>query len=1678
MKTPKKVLSAILSVAFLVTALPVFAQTPQLNSLVSENINKYNCYIFDTTYYDSDSRIFTVSTTDSGNITSKTEIKNYTATDATMTVKIMAVSSDGEKTEIQNTEQAITSDTAQTVEVTCDISEIPSGTAKLVTDITSSEDTKTYSSGEIPVVDYEVVMPVQSPADSNDTTFGVHDPSIVKYPDDPTYYVYSSHHLIFTSKDLIHWKKYDFANQLVKDMAPKTCQFIIDNIDSNVNGTYWAPDVIYKEGDDHPYWMYISVSCGLGGRNSAIGLVKSDNPLFWADPASDIVDEGVVFATKQQSGYKTNAIDTNIYTDSNGKQYFIWGSFWQGIQGAMLKEDGFVEGIDYTSPQTILSSSMNFGKSLFEQRNGTAGPEGAWTIEHGDYRYMFTSYGWLGSNYNTRIARSPLSTDLSTVLSTPSGNDISFVDANGVTVGTEYSKGSNSMPSGYKLIGSYRLGEGQSNTIEKGSDGNYFVSYKDGDAHVYYGPGHNSAIKADDGNYYYVSHTRKDYVEGAAWLQVRKMLWTEDGWPVVSPITYAGEKEQKLPYELIPGTYDFASVGHTKRDGGSIQARNFDLPVLSSKITLNDDGTLDDGLGTWEYDGDHTVTISFTKDGDESQDEFYKSGDVVKMYALLGYNKDESRYEMALTGIDQNHITQFATKAMVSEPIYSDAQTITSDVTTVSKSTSNNPILGFDENNDMMYGGDPTALVDGDTVYIYVGHDISSSDSYVMSEWVCYSSKNMTDWTYEGPVMSATDISWRNDNTSAWASQAVKYNDKYYLYYCTWDKTSNGKQSIGVAVSDSPTGPFKDIGQPLVKGTFTEPETNAWDDIDPTVLIDTDENGIEHRYLAWGNSRFYICELNEDMISIKDLDDDGEIVMHLDVKERKIKSLGSNVFTEAPWLYKRDGKYYLFFAMNWREEMAYAMADDPMGRWDFKQTIMPPTATSNTNHPAVIDFNGKTYFIYHNGMLPNGSGYRRSVCIQELEFDENGYIYPLTELSIGLGGTANTLKAANNLYLAHEEFTNPLSDSSYPLSLALTGIDSEDGYNSAWEIVDAKYVPDSENAENYVSIQSVNKPGLYIAVKDGNIVLTQDYDGNQGQSMSFKTVQGLDGSENTVSFESVLEKGKYITVSSTGASLTYGLNAADSSFSIGAITPVAKNEINVADVEPEYGPSEPVDNNLDSLTPMTIMTTTNDPQVNESIDGVILYMNPRNGTDSSTSWSIASGGVTGNALVMTNGRFVSGSRGPCFQLATPSIPDGATVTGSFMVKLGDSTNAKLFMNDSHSVQATAPVSSVSASDWAEIKTTIKNDGDTYFRTIYVNGTEIQSDYIASFPIFWGTDVNETYSKLYFDNINISTDFIVPGMEASISQPYFTSDNVMFTLNNATIYGSVTAMVAEYSTEDKLVKFGNSENINITSSSQLISVPYTKESEENTVKVYVWHNMNDMIPAAEPTEVTSTENPNKVPEGYTSCFAFDDNLTDSVTNIDGTTVGSKANLAASSSTASYAEGYNGKAVSFTGNGGDGVNLGKVITNSSYTVSFKMKANEFTEHTPGIFIDANGGTKWVSAPIGWQTNGLLMIWSNDEISNGNGYIDLVSNYTAQTNKWYQVTITATGGTATMYVDGVNVGSGKIADVINENTNTYLAVNYWDTPFNGYIDDLYIYNGKTLSADEVYELYLATL
>lgn len=482
---------------------------------------------------------------------------------------------------------------------------------------------------------------------------------------------------------------------------------------------------------------------------------------------------------------------------------------------------------------------------------------------------------------------------------------------------------------------------------------------------------------------------------------------------------------------------------------------------------------------------------------------------------------------------------------------------------TLAKSQYTNPIGCVDNNGNRIYGGDPSVLVDGDTVYLYVGHD-NSTDSevnraiYNMDSWICYSTKDMKNWKYEGPIMKADkgSVTWASTDTSAWAAQVAKHknpntgNDRYYLYYCTWDATSQGKQSIGVAVADKPTGPFKDIGKPLVKGTLTTPQSSNWDDIDPTVWVDTDSKGVEHRYLAWGNSRLYICELNEDMISVKDINGDGKITCGESSKKADIlyRSGSLTMYTEAPWIYRRQdakgnyyGNYYLFYASQWREKMAYVTTSDLMnGKWSDRQVIMSPTATSNTNHMAVFDFKGKTYFVYHNGSLPKGNGYRRSPCIRELTFKEDGSVVPMEETAAGLNGTTTEFYTSSGAMLGHKYFQNSSLDGKYPYKDIKIGA----GYGKS--ALDRKWVVTEGKADktkaSYVSIQSENKPGLYItANSQSGVTLAQDTKGtaDEAKRQTFKTVEGL-GDKKGVSLESVRYPGYYLTIVNGALSLTKG----------------------------------------------------------------------------------------------------------------------------------------------------------------------------------------------------------------------------------------------------------------------------------------------------------------------------------------------------------------------------------------------------------------------------------------------------------------------------------------------------------------------------------------------------------
>ena len=282
-----------------------------------------------------------------------------------------------------------------------------------------------------------------------------------------------------------------------------------------------------------------------------------------------------------------------------------------------------------------------------------------------------------------------------------------------------------------------------------------------------------------------------------------------------------------------------------------------------------------------------------------------------------------------------------------------------------------------------VYTSDPAPMVYGDTLYVYTGHDADNSDYYTMPDWKCYSTTDMQNWTDYGTILSCDDFAWAEEN-SAWAAQCIERNGKFYMYV-TLVPSSGGGRAIGVAVADSPTGPFKDaIGKPLCGPN--------WDFIDPTVFIDDDGQA----YLYFGNPNPYYVKLNEDMISYS-----GDIVkVPIDNQSFGTNPKGDGTsYTEGPWFYKRGDLYYLLYAANGiPENIAYSTSPTPTGPWTYRCVIMPTEGRSFTNHCGVVDFQGKSYFAYHNGALEGGSGFDRSVCIEEFSYNPDG-TFPTIKMS-------------------------------------------------------------------------------------------------------------------------------------------------------------------------------------------------------------------------------------------------------------------------------------------------------------------------------------------------------------------------------------------------------------------------------------------------------------------------------------------------------------------------------------------------------------------------------------------------------------------------------------------------------------------------------------------------------
>lgn len=283
------------------------------------------------------------------------------------------------------------------------------------------------------------------------------------------------------------------------------------------------------------------------------------------------------------------------------------------------------------------------------------------------------------------------------------------------------------------------------------------------------------------------------------------------------------------------------------------------------------------------------------------------------------------------------------------------------------------------------FTADPAALVYKDTVFLYTGHDVApkSKASYEMHEWLCYSSTDMVTWKEHPSPLNVKAFAWAKDD--AWASQVIEKDGKFYWYVAISHGTIHGK-AIGVAVSNSPTGPFTDaIGKALITNDMTTDTKISWDDIDPTVFIDDDGQA----YLFWGNTICYYAKLKPNMIEL-----DGPI-----------KKIDLPNYTEAPWVHKRKGWYYLSYSYQFPEKTVYAMSKSITGPWQFKGIINELAGNSNTNHHAIIDFKGRSYFIYHTGALAADAGsFHRSVCIDDLYYKKDGTIKRVIMTTEGVKG--------------------------------------------------------------------------------------------------------------------------------------------------------------------------------------------------------------------------------------------------------------------------------------------------------------------------------------------------------------------------------------------------------------------------------------------------------------------------------------------------------------------------------------------------------------------------------------------------------------------------------------------------------------------------------------------------
>ena len=288
---------------------------------------------------------------------------------------------------------------------------------------------------------------------------------------------------------------------------------------------------------------------------------------------------------------------------------------------------------------------------------------------------------------------------------------------------------------------------------------------------------------------------------------------------------------------------------------------------------------------------------------------------------------------------------------------------------------------------------DPEVLAAPDGRY-YIYSTTDGAPGWGGYYFTCYSSKDLKQWRYEGIILDLKkDTRWARGN--AWAPAIEYKNGKYYFYY---SGDQGERKAIGVAISDSPTGPFVDFGRPIIDSRPHGVRGGQQIDVD----VFTDDDG--QSYLYWGNGYMAGAKLNADMTSID--------TTTITVLTPRGGTLQDYAYREGTYVIKRNGIYYFLWSVDDtgspNYHVAYGTATSPLGPIKVADDPIilqqrPEDKIFGPAHNSVLKIPGKDrwYIVYHRINAAymdrkDGPGFHREVCIDPMQFSKDGRIQPVT----------------------------------------------------------------------------------------------------------------------------------------------------------------------------------------------------------------------------------------------------------------------------------------------------------------------------------------------------------------------------------------------------------------------------------------------------------------------------------------------------------------------------------------------------------------------------------------------------------------------------------------------------------------------------------------------------------